>query len=407
MAKKVLIFLFLITALLSAAGIYHIFSIRFKIGDVYPPYSSLRTDPLGTKVFFESLSGFRDFNLQRDYDTVPRWEGNDDTTLFLLGCNQGILEMSHKENRQILSWILSAGTRVVISLNYKRAVFFTAPEDDDESEGDKKDEDSSGDDEKGKEKDKDKKIKKDYSLTKLLGFKIAPFGKDRSESADLSYTESELDLPHSIKFKPSYYFSDLNESWTVLYSQKDKPVIIFKKYGQGTIVLCADSYIFSNEAMMSDRYPRLLSWFVGRGKRIFFDETHFGIVKQTGMIDLAYKYRLHGVIFIFIFLTLLYIWKTAVPFVPPRSSANKKARIIRADRDYLDGLISLLQRYIPENKLINTCIEEWEKAYLKGKKLPGSPVSSAVDLEQLAANYEKPSQMYNSISKKLKERKIS
>ncbi|MGD9158293.1 MAG: hypothetical protein PVG39_07805 [Desulfobacteraceae bacterium] len=400
MAKRLLICSFLIIALLSAAGIYHIFSIRFKIGDVYPPYSSLRTDPLGTKIFFESLSGLNGCSLKRDYDPVPKWEGSKETTLFLLGTSPGILEISHKENRQILSWVLSAGTRVVISLNSQKGSFITASEKDEESKKDEKDDKNS----KKDEKDKDNDAKTDYSLTKLLGFKITPFKKYHDESAELTYTNSEIDLPQSLKYRPANYFTDLNAGWTVIYSQKDKPVIIFRKYGQGTIILCADSYIFSNEAMMSHRYPGLLSWLTGAGKNIYFDESHFGLQKKTGMIDLAYKYRLQGVIFVFIFIALLYVWKNIVAFVPPRSNSHERIQIIRSDRDYLDGLISLLQRYIPEKELIKTCIEEWEKATAKGRLLPGA-IRSARDLEQFTKNYDKPSQVYNSISKKLKERK--
>ena len=401
MGKRTLILSFLGIALLAATGIYHIFSIRFKIGDVYPAYSSLRTDPLGTKVFFESLSDLKDYNLERDYDSVPKWEGNKYTTLFLLGTHPAILEISNKENRQILSWILSAGTRVVISLSSQKASFLADSIKGEELKKDKKEENNSKKDEKNEDPD----TKTDYSLTKLLGFKIAPYMKDQTESAELSYLNTEIDLPKSLKYKPMNYFTDLKEGWEVLYSQKNEPVIIFRKYGQGTIILCADSYMFSNEAMVSHRYPRLLSWLIGPGKKIYFDESHFGIQKKTGIIDLAYKYRLQGVIFVFILLAILYIWKNAIAFVPPPNNSYDRTRIIRADRDYLDGLISLLQRYIPENELIKTCIVEWEKTAVKGNIFPGSSIHSGRDLEQFVKNNERPSQIYNSISKKLKERK--
>jgi len=36
-------------------GLVHLFSLRFEAGDNYPPYSSLRADPLGTKALFDSL----------------------------------------------------------------------------------------------------------------------------------------------------------------------------------------------------------------------------------------------------------------------------------------------------------------------------------------------------------------
>ena len=37
------------------AGLGHLFSLRFEQGDMYPPYSSLRADPMGLKVWFEAL----------------------------------------------------------------------------------------------------------------------------------------------------------------------------------------------------------------------------------------------------------------------------------------------------------------------------------------------------------------
>src|SRR5438128_12629061 len=36
-------------------GIVDLFLLRFAAGDVYPPYSSLRADPYGTRAVYESL----------------------------------------------------------------------------------------------------------------------------------------------------------------------------------------------------------------------------------------------------------------------------------------------------------------------------------------------------------------
>ena len=38
-----------------AFGIFRLFEFRFEAGDVYPPYSSLRSDPLGAMALYESL----------------------------------------------------------------------------------------------------------------------------------------------------------------------------------------------------------------------------------------------------------------------------------------------------------------------------------------------------------------
>ena len=36
-------------------GLVQLFKLRFAAGDVYPTYSSLRGDPLGCRVYFDSL----------------------------------------------------------------------------------------------------------------------------------------------------------------------------------------------------------------------------------------------------------------------------------------------------------------------------------------------------------------
>ena len=36
-------------------GIVHLFILRFERGNMYPPYSSYRTDPLGSKIYYEAL----------------------------------------------------------------------------------------------------------------------------------------------------------------------------------------------------------------------------------------------------------------------------------------------------------------------------------------------------------------
>ena len=48
-----------VAALLAAgffAGAARLFTLRFESGDIYPPYSSLRADPLGAMALYESLA---------------------------------------------------------------------------------------------------------------------------------------------------------------------------------------------------------------------------------------------------------------------------------------------------------------------------------------------------------------
>ncbi|MGH7970375.1 MAG: hypothetical protein ACREIC_16755, partial [Limisphaerales bacterium] len=60
----VLILFFLVLAFV--AGVFELFELRYAAGDVYPPYSSLRADPLGTMILYESLGRMPRLSVWRD-----------------------------------------------------------------------------------------------------------------------------------------------------------------------------------------------------------------------------------------------------------------------------------------------------------------------------------------------------
>ena len=64
--------LVLTVALLFALGLVQLFRWRFEIGDVYPPYSSLRTDPMGTRALFESFQAVGGISVARNYQPLER-----------------------------------------------------------------------------------------------------------------------------------------------------------------------------------------------------------------------------------------------------------------------------------------------------------------------------------------------
>ena len=79
----------------------------------------------------------------------------------------------------------------------------------------------------------------------------------------LEATSHRPDLPAAISWHTNLYFEVFDDSWQTLYSVDDKPVIIERTMGKGTLVLCADSYFISNEALRSERHPQLLVWLLG------------------------------------------------------------------------------------------------------------------------------------------------
>src|ERR1700727_2548895 len=74
MKKNLPIFILFGCGAVFACGLALLFELRFAHGDVYPAYSSLRADPLGTMAFYEGLSKIPGLSVRRDFsdsDQLP------------------------------------------------------------------------------------------------------------------------------------------------------------------------------------------------------------------------------------------------------------------------------------------------------------------------------------------------
>src|SRR5881296_3692486 len=85
MSKRAPVLLLLLCALVFAAGLVHLFQLRFALGDVYPAYSSLRSDPLGTMALCESLGKVPGLSVRRDFSASNRLPDGKGTTYLHLG----------------------------------------------------------------------------------------------------------------------------------------------------------------------------------------------------------------------------------------------------------------------------------------------------------------------------------
>src|SRR6266446_184720 len=105
-------------ALLLAAfawGVGRLFDLRYAVGDVYPPYSSLRADPLGTKVMHDALERLPGISVLRNLHATSDLERGRDTVLLILGENPSL----DIEDPAIIDGVESIalhGGRVVIAL---------------------------------------------------------------------------------------------------------------------------------------------------------------------------------------------------------------------------------------------------------------------------------------------------
>src|SRR5579863_4728568 len=71
--------------LLAAALVFvaiHLFDIQFSTGEVYPEYSTLRTDPKGARLLYDSLGDMPGISVERNFRALEFLP--DDATVFLV-----------------------------------------------------------------------------------------------------------------------------------------------------------------------------------------------------------------------------------------------------------------------------------------------------------------------------------
>ena len=371
-------------------GVTKLFLLRFEAGDVYPAYSTLRSDPLGNRAFYRSLSYLNATLVSRNYRPLRNLEFKQGTALFYIGTPVFDSGSVSNEWLKVFERLTSDGGRLVLSFlpvekkpaNWRMETCAKPTaniKDSEESRQQNEQKDSRPRTDNGENEpvtapktdiaDENldcASLKERWGLT--FGFADQPSDKAVRYGKGISAGDFK-ELPQEISWHTALFFDDLDDIWRVIYAADGRPVIIERAYGNGSLVLSADSFFMSNEAMRSERYPRLLAWIIGESSKIVFDETHFGIFKHPGVLTLIKKYRFQWFIFTVAILALLFIWKNSVYFVPPprtiRSGADQD---VISDRDFSQGLISLLRRNIPRRKILQTCGREWERSFQPEKR---------------------------------------
>ncbi|HYR85749.1 MAG TPA: DUF4350 domain-containing protein [Terriglobia bacterium] len=323
-----------------AFGIIELFELRFESGDVYPAYSSLRSDPLGTMAFYESLDGMAGFSVRRDFSTANRLPDGRETTYFHLAGSMEVWRRAPEATLKEIEQFVIEGGRLVITM-FPQPVSL----------------DSSRPRNRVRENE-------ETSFQDRWGVNFRIINLDRTPDGvyepDLVLNESGLPLPELLDWHSGIVFTSLNDAWKRIYARGDDAVVIERKFGRGTVVIATDSYFLSNEAMLRDREPGLLAWLIGPGRNVIFDEAHLGVTEAPGVATLMRKYHMQWFLAGLILLAGLFIWMNSASLVPLRT--ERAAQDYIAGKDAAAGFDNLLRRSIPKRDLLATCFGEWKKS---------------------------------------------
>jgi hypothetical protein len=316
-----------------------------ETGSVYPPYSSLRSDPLGAKALYESLAGLPDLTVERLYK--PRTVLSEREALFVLGVE--VVEWSTITEKTLTEYesLLRGGGRLVIAFLPVRPPAL---------------------------------IKDGGALQKRWHIKLAWRRADEDVSG--------IPRRSSLFFEPG-------AEWRTLASRDGEATAVERAIGGGTLALAADSFPLSNEGLRDARDPAYIASLAGADRRIVFDENHFGIVETGSAAQLMRKYHLGGAVAVLALVAGLFLWRSASSFLPAREASASGAV---TGRDSLEGLASLLRRGVPEKDLLGACFLEWTKS------APGDRRAGLVEAEIMRLGKRDPVEAYRAACRILTEK---
>jgi hypothetical protein len=353
---------------LLAWGGTRLFALRYARGDSYPPYSTLRADPVGAKALAEALALLPGVEVRRNFVALNRLQPPPDAALVHLNLrfDRPVSEAEFKA----LDQLVLRGTRAVFAFHNELtrtsstrlpratpAAATPAPATVPPSS-------TPG---PGSGRRLRALLSEDPAFHELaqrweIAFDLAQGERRAAYHHPAQATPEAADLETTLPWHSALYFKGLGERWRTLYTCNGVPVIIERPYGHGSIVLCADTFFFSNEGLRTA--PRLLAAVLGLPRTVIFDEASHGVTEEQNLATLARRLNLEGAAAVLLVLAVLFVWKNSVPLLPPVPVDEVG---VVSGRDAGEGFINLLRRTVPADQLPDACAEAWMRA--QGRRL--------------------------------------
>lgn len=408
------------------AALYALLGLQYQSGENFPPYSSLRKDPLGTSALYEALSALPDIDATRNRLPLREWDPSTKATLILAGADPDLA--LDKDAATQLEGFVAGGGRLIIAFRdgpSSRATADASETPDEDEEGQPAEEAETQTDKQDKGAPPESGGDEDPSAQALAQFS----GEYLDERWEFAFTSDErgvtlgdakgylvtrtehgpATLPDPLAWRGALAFTDWNDHWVPVYARGDeRAAILLRPWGRGAVVLASNSYLLSNEALRLEREPAFLTWLVGPRRRVVFDESHLGLSPRMGVMTLARRYGLLPLLAVFGVVFVLFLWRNATSLTPRRTSGTA-ARELKVEKGASAALTSLLRRSTGRRNLLRICVDTWlHSARWQGRHAAAAQEEVKAAFEQLERETEgKPDPVsgYKRISAVLQERK--
>ncbi|MGE9294716.1 MAG: DUF4350 domain-containing protein [Puniceicoccales bacterium] len=395
-------------------GLVRLMHLRLERGDVYPPGSSLRVDPLGGKAYAESLDAMPGVEVERNFRDWEQLELDRDATLYVVRVPGYAFFTSEDRSSRVLDFVASGG-RLVFSQGHSYDINW-----DQEYEGDLAENEDEETERKGIfKREKEENVEAELPERDFDEITLADTWELRTNRTQKDVTKAirvaELAAaPERIQWTDQRFFDDLPPGWEVVYETEFGPVVIRREYGRGTVIGMTDPYLFTNESLLRHREVEWLSWVHGSARSAVFDEWHFGVAEPRGIAILMRRYQLGGFALALAFATALFVWRNTYSLMPVREESDTSgAGIVRLSGSSQSGLRNLLKRAIIPADLLTVCAERFIEVY--DKRLKGaarwqkarSEINEVVDAQRTVPPRKRtPVAAYREISRILTKYRI-
>ncbi len=340
---------------LLVAGIAELFRLRFARGDVFPPYSSLRADPLGARVLHDALAD-AGVAVSRNFtplDRIAPPEG----ALYFIGVSWRDFSATRVDQVGPVIDAVRGGARLIVAFTAKepepgpgeRAAPGPPPE-----------------------------TAPAPRFAELIGVDRLP-DPAATDRAAIALLQGSPALPPELAWRSPLRLRPSGEAWRTVYSIGGHAVALERDFGAGTIVLFGDAYWLGNEALHGARRPGLLAWIQGAPRTAVFDESHLGVVESHGVASLARRYGLRHAAVALLVTVLLFVWRNRAPLVPLEAAEAATEGAPAAGRDAGAGLVNLLRRAVTGETLFATMVAE----FLRGRAARDVPAETRRALRAL------------------------
>jgi hypothetical protein len=412
--NKAPIFFALVLGSLFCYGIVHLLLMRFTVGDVYPPYSSLRSDPVGAEVLHDSLKLIPNLSVERLLRPIDDVAIPDQALVLFLNAPAEDFSAPQLDS---LEHAMVSGAHVFVSVPPPKRGRRTPPpkpsvvdqesppSDDRSSPSPEPSPTHDTPDRPGQSTRRPPNLLRRWKL-ETTSLQSPP---SAAEPRQVLSQDSPSPLPVTIPWHGTHAFSELDEDWQALYATDDsEPVLITRRVGSGRLSLSTDTYLLSNEALLQDRQPGLLAWLVGDSQAVLFDETHFGIAIQPGVMTFVRSHRLHLALLALLGLAALFVWRATNSLVPPCAEDTSSDATPQIGRDSADALTNLVARSLPPLKALEQCLTEFETTLGQRASDWSGELAEARKLIQdersQPARKRKPAECYNAMQRLLQKR---